>query len=82
MITPRNLIEYVSAEPFRPFRVNTASGQTFDVRHPENIAVSRTSAKIFTRLDDPADGEHWRDVSLMLMESVEPLDAPTARTQS
>lgn len=57
MLTPRNLIEQVSAEPFRPFRIHMASGQTFDVRHPENIAVSRSTAKLFTPLDDSNDDE-------------------------
>jgi hypothetical protein len=81
-ITPRKLIEYVSAERFRPFRINMASGQTFDVRHPENVAVSRSSVRIFASLDDSTADERWHDVSLMLMESVEPLDASVAQDQN
>ena len=82
MITPRKLIDYVSAEPFRPFRINMASGQTFDVRHPENVAVSRSSIRIFAPLDDSTADERWHDVSLMLMESVEPLDTSVTQDQN
>lgn len=79
MMTPRKLIEYVSAEPFRPFRINMASGQKFSIRHPENIAVSRSSVKIYAPVDDSNADERWHDVSLMLIESIEPYDAPIAQ---
>ena len=82
MLTPRKLIEHVSAEPFRPFRIHMASGRTFDVRHPENIAVSRSSAKIFTPSEDSEADDRWHDVSLMLMEFVEPLDTSIAKDQN
>ncbi len=81
LISPRKLIEYVSAEPFRPFRINMASSQAFDVRHPENIAVGRSTAKIFAPEDDPDGDERWHDVSLMQIESVEPLDTRIAQDQ-
>ena len=82
MMTPRKLIEYVSAEPFRPFRIKMASGQAFEVRHPENIAVSRSSTKIFMPSDDSDTDERWHDVSLLLIESVEPLDTSLAQDQN
>ena len=42
MMTSRKLVEYVAAEPFRPFRIRMASAQSFDIRHPEMILVGRT----------------------------------------
>jgi hypothetical protein len=30
MMTFRNVVEYVSAEPFRPFRLKLATGLTYD----------------------------------------------------
>ena len=75
MMTPRKLIEHGSAEPFRPFRINMAGGQAFEVRHPENIAVSKSSTKIFTPSEDSDRDDRWHDVLLMLIESIEPLDA-------
>jgi len=62
-----------------PFRIRMASGQSFDIRHPEMILVGRTSARIYT---DAGDGmaEKWHDASMLLMETVEPLDAPVPQT--
>ncbi len=48
MMTRRTLFRYVDAEPFQPFRIKMTSGETFDIRHPETIAISRTTAHVFT----------------------------------
>jgi hypothetical protein len=74
MMTYRNLGEYVAAEPFRPFRIKMASGSAFEIRHPEMILVGRTSAKVYTSIDGSDEGVRWHDVSLMLMETLEPLE--------
>jgi len=75
MITAQKLIGYVTAEPFRPFRISMASGRRFHIRHPEMIAVSRSTARIFTSMsEDPEEAkEREHEVSLLLMDSVEPL---------
>jgi hypothetical protein len=80
MMTYRNLGEYVTAEPFRPFRIKMASGATFEIRHPEMILVGRTSAKVYTAMDSSDAGVRWHDVSLMLMETLETIEpvAPKA----
>ena len=74
-MTYRKLGEYVAAEPFRPFRIRMASGQSFDIRHPEMILVGRTSARIYTVASGEM-AEKWHDASMLLMETIEPLDAP------
>jgi hypothetical protein len=80
MITAQRLISYVVAEPFRPFRISMASGQTLEIKHPEMISIGRSSATIFFSMsDDPEQAkERVREVSLMLMESVEPLETKSA----
>jgi len=75
MMTPRKVVEYVSAEPFRPFRIRMASGQSFDIRHPEMLLVGRTSARVYTATGADQN-EKWHETSLLLMETIEPLDAP------
>ena len=77
MMTYRKLGEYVAAEPFRPFRIRMASGHSFDIRHPEMILVGRTSARVHT-VTETDQNEKWHDASLLLMETVEPLDAPVS----
>lgn len=72
MITYRKLGEYVSAEPFRPFRIKMASGHVFEVRHSEMILVGRTTARVYTA--SASNGhETWHAASMLLMETVEPL---------
>ena len=82
MMTPKTLLEYMTAEPFRSFRLSMASGKTFEVRHPENIALSKSSAKIYAPEDGAEDGpEHWHNISLMLIEFVEFLEPHTSHDQ-
>ncbi len=77
MMTFRKVVEYVSAEPFRPFRLKMASGQSFDIRHPEMILIGKSSVRVYTAKPD-STSEHWQDVSLMLMESIEPIESTPA----
>jgi hypothetical protein len=76
MITFQRIASYVGAEPFRPFRITLAGGRTFDIRHPEMIQVGRTTMTIFMFLSEDGDEATQRqvEVSLLLTESVEPLD--------
>jgi hypothetical protein len=55
-----------------------ASGGTFDIRHPEMIMVGRTSVRIYHSDGLGSDAPpQWHDVSLMLMETVEPINTPS-----
>ncbi|MGH7174348.1 MAG: hypothetical protein ACRELG_29120, partial [Gemmataceae bacterium] len=75
MMTIHKVIEYVAAEPFRPFRIKMASGSSFEIRHPEMILVGRASVRVYTSPGgDSGDGAQWHDVSLMLMETLEPIE--------
>ncbi len=75
MMTPRMMVEFITAEPFRPIRIHMASGRTFDVGHPEMIKVGRSSITVYSKPDDDSQHERWQEVSLMLCESVEPLES-------
>ena len=75
MITPHAIIEFVTAEPFRPFRIHLASGRTFEVGHLEMIKVGKSSVTVYARPDDDKLPDRWQEVSPMLTESVEPLEA-------
>jgi len=54
-----------------------AGGRTFEIRHPEMVQVGRTTMTIFASMsNDPNEAkERQIEVSLVLIESVEPLDA-------
>lgn len=77
MLTSPRLMEYVTAEPFRPFRINMASGQSFEIRHPEMILVGKSLVRVYQAAGEvPGQPPQWHDASLLLMESVEPLESP------
>ena len=78
MMTSRRLVEYLAAEPFRPFRVRMTSGEKYEVRHPEMILIGKASTRIFAATGDSED-ERWHDLSMLLMESVEPIESQVAR---
>ena len=80
MISFQRIARYVGAEPFRPFRITTTSGRSFEIRHPEMVQVGRSTMTIFTYLNTESEETKERqvEVSLLLTESVEPLDAITS----
>ena len=84
MMTRNRVFSYVDAEPFRPFRIKMTSGETFEIRHPEMMAVGRTTAHVFTWMngdnDDPKDRE--REISIILIESIEPLQPANTQNHS
>jgi hypothetical protein len=80
MMTPKQLLGYLKAEPFRPFRIHMASGRTFDIPHPEMVKVGKADVVIFSMVtDDPEIHDHWNTVSLMLIEFVSHLDTPVTQ---
>ena len=79
MLTPRTMLDFIAAEPFRPFRIHMASGRTFEIGHPEMIKLGRSSVTVYSRPEaDLSQSERWQEVSLMSLESVEPLELKSA----
>lgn len=77
MLTPPQILTYVKAQPFRPFRLHMASGKSFDIRHPEMVKVGKTFLLIFSFASgEPELVEQWETVSLMLIESISHPDLP------
>ena len=76
MIPPREVMRHVLAEPFQPFQIHTASGRTFEVRHPEFVQRGRSTMKVYAPPETDPDGpERWEKLSYMLIESIAPLNA-------
>lgn len=77
MLSYQKIGSYLTAEPFRPFRIQLTSGRTFEIRHPEMVSVGRTTMTIYTYLSDNEEQAKERqvEVSLLLTESIELLDA-------
>ena len=59
-----------------------AGGRTFVVPHPEMILVGQTSVRIYTVQEgDPNEKGYDTSLLLMLLETIEPLDAPVHQTK-
>jgi hypothetical protein len=67
--------EMLKAQPFRPFLVKTADGDTFRVDHPDYALINppETEVIIFDR-----DG-HFRFVALPQIVSMEPVKEETRK---
>jgi len=78
-MSAREVLNYVQAQPFRPFRILMNSGRTFDVRHPEMLRVGRDYIILFSFVSDTPDlVDQWQTVSFSLVESIAHLDAQVA----
>lgn len=78
-MTFQEVLQYVHAEPFHPFRIYMAGGRTFDVRHPEMIRVGLTFVVVFDFTEqDERVVENVDMLGLSLIESLELLEAPVA----
>jgi hypothetical protein len=74
---PDDLLEWRRAVPFRPFRICLNSGRTYDIRHPEMLRVGRSYVNIYSFSGEPVEPhEHMEMVSLLLIERIEPIEAP------
>jgi hypothetical protein len=72
---PNDLLTWLRAVPFVPFRIRLNSGRTFEIRHPEMLRVGRSSLNVYSFSGEPADPyERMEMVSLLLVEAVEPLE--------
>jgi hypothetical protein len=78
-MTPQEVLDYLLVKPVRPFRIRMNSGRTFDIRHPEMVRVGKRDLLIFTFVSDsPAVYDRWENISLLLIESLSPLETTVA----
>ena len=67
-MTATALRDQLRSQPFRPFDVKTADGDTFRVSHPDFAMISPNEAEIIIYDRD----SHFRIVSMDLIVSLEP----------
>ncbi len=70
---PEDVRQFVRQQPFR---VTLTDGRAYEVRHPELVAVGRSSLFIgFPRPDDPEPVyDHYVVVSLLHVMQLQPVD--------
>ncbi len=73
MVPPQDILNYLRAVPFRPFRINMASGKSFEIRHPEMVRVCRWLLIVFSFVSYLTDiFDRWDRVWLLLIENITP----------
>ncbi len=73
---------HLRREPFRPFRVYLSNGMSYDVRHPELMAVSRREVVIALEVGEDDLPERFAYCDPVHVTNIEPLDGskPKRRT--
>ena len=76
VMRPEDIRQFLRQEPFRPFRLTLTDGRTYDIRHPELVAIGRSSLFIgFPRQDDPEPVyDDYLIVSLLHIMQAQPVD--------
>ena len=70
MQTFRDLLAH---KPFKPFRLVMASGEFYDVRHPEMAMLTRTDILVGTDVADDGVPAEFKICSLLNVATFEPL---------
>jgi hypothetical protein len=71
-----DVLAWLRAVPFQPFRIHLNSGRTYDIRHPEMLRVGRSSMHVYSFEGEPSDPyERVEMVSLLLIERIESLES-------
>ena len=66
-VQPTEVVKYLRAVPFRPFRITLTDGRTFTIEHPELMMVGRTTAEVGVRSPDFADVVYDHSVTVSLL---------------
>jgi hypothetical protein len=70
-MSPRQVLDFVKAQPFRPFRIRTANGREYAVRHPEMVCVGETDVVVSTYTRNGPDVHDRREtIPLERIESI------------
>ena len=76
---PEDLIELVRRRPFGPFRIHITDGNTYDIRHPDQIIVLRSRAVLGVGGDNGV-ADHLEHIALVHVVRVEELAETTSES--
>lgn len=70
---PNDLLFWINAQPFVPFRIVLNSGRTYDIRHPELVRVMLTSVLVFTPTNQEGIYDRAEMLGRVLIDHIEPI---------
>jgi hypothetical protein len=75
-----DILQLLRRRPFEPFRLVMDDGVTYEVRHPENVIVTMTSAVVgYPGEQPPGINLRFDVVALEHVSRLEPLEQPAAK---
>ena len=60
--------EWLNRHPFEPFVLSMSNGETYEVRHPENVAIGKNRLAVVD-----SDSDSIAHIALIHINSVKPL---------
>jgi hypothetical protein len=64
---PEDVLQLLRARPFQPFRISLPDGQQYEVHHPDNAIVSRSTVLVGVPSPRGPDGPAERVVTCALV---------------
>ena len=64
---PDDVLQMLRSKPFQPFRISLSDGNQYEVRHPDNAIVSRSTVLVGVPGPRGPDGPAERVVTCALM---------------
>jgi hypothetical protein len=71
---PNELYAILKRQPFEPFRLHISDGKHYDIRHPEQMILSRRTAHVGIGVNGQGPFQRIAIVSLVHVNRVEPID--------
>jgi hypothetical protein len=75
---PDDILYWLRASPFRPFRIVLVDGKTYDIRHPDFVRVMRSSVIVFEPSPVEEVYERGHMLGLVVMSRIEPIETTAA----
>ncbi|MBI2480727.1 MAG: hypothetical protein HYV60_19500 [Planctomycetia bacterium] len=60
--------EWLNRHPFEPFLLSLSNGETYEVRHPENVAIGKNRLAVVD-----SDSDSIAHIALIHINSIKPL---------
>ncbi len=71
---PEELFARVKKQPFEPFRIYVSDGESYDIKHPDQIMVGRRSSYVGISRNGEGPFQRIAIVSNLHITRLEPLD--------
>lgn len=80
MFNASDIRSRATQQPFQPFRIETSSGQTYDVHHPDMVLVGKR--EVVVGIPDDDSSYHERIARVAIMHITELRDLPSQKAVS